>query len=326
MIQRGEDINIGVGMENPSARGTKVTPQMWIPGRTPTGIKLNVNKATIKETRANKIASEGTEPVMKTASGDLEANIRSKSFGYLFRSLLGKCTSAAKGGESGVYEHTFEVLPSNPEHPSLTLGLSQPAIQDYSYPLAVVSEMKINTTPEDLVVATVSMLASAEEEKSPDYVVAYDADDIYFRHQDVKIYFAADVAGLATAAVTKVKSLEADIKNNAAEDQNVSELNPGNILAGLIDVTGSFEANYNSKDNHDIFDDNTYKAMRIVLERVDLTIGSASHPKIQITLPRVSFTNLTPNRPIDDIVTDSVEFQAHYDDDEAQAIEIIITN
>ena len=41
---RGEDINIGVGMENPSNRGTIVAPQVWIPGRTPTGIVPIIEK------------------------------------------------------------------------------------------------------------------------------------------------------------------------------------------------------------------------------------------------------------------------------------------
>ena len=53
--QRGEDINIGVGMENPAARGNIVNPQAWIPGRTPTGIAPVVEKVLLKETRATSI-------------------------------------------------------------------------------------------------------------------------------------------------------------------------------------------------------------------------------------------------------------------------------
>ena len=50
-LLRGEDLNLGIGMEDPTARGTLVTPQGWIPARTPTGINVEVIKALIKSAK-----------------------------------------------------------------------------------------------------------------------------------------------------------------------------------------------------------------------------------------------------------------------------------
>jgi len=324
MIQRGEDIVIGVGIEE--TRGTRVDPQIWIPGRTPTGVKLVVDKTLLKETRASKMASQGSEIVMKRAEGDLEANVRDVSIGFLLKSLLGKCTSASKQGDATAYEHKFEVLPNNPEHPSLTLALSQP-VQDYDYLLALVSEMKLNIKPDDLINAVFSFVASEEAEKgTPAYVPALTAADYIFRHQDVSIKIAANVAGLAAASPIGVKEFALDVKNNAGADQNVGEINPGNVLASTIEATGNFSLNFAAKTMHDYFDDNDTKALQIIIERLDKTVGASSHPKLVITLPNITFEGWNPDRPIDDIVKEGIDFTAHYDETAEEGIDIVLTN
>ena len=162
---RGEDINIGVGSENPATRGTIVDPQSWIPGRTPTGIKPVIEKIEMKETRASGVDTQGAEIVQKRAEGDLEFNIRCGSFGYLLKSWLGKTTPSVVE-VAAVWSHLFEVLPQNPEHPSLSLGLSQPNSQDYQYGLTLVKTLEIRTPVDDLVNATVGFLASKEQARA----------------------------------------------------------------------------------------------------------------------------------------------------------------
>ena len=145
---RGEDINIGVGAENTAARGTIVAPQVWIPGRTPTGVVPIIEKVEIKETRASGIDTQGSEIIQKRAEGDLEFNLRCGSIGYLLKSWLGKTTPSVVEA-AAVWSHLFEVLPQNPEHPSLSLGLSQPNTQDYNYGLALVKSLEIRTPVDD---------------------------------------------------------------------------------------------------------------------------------------------------------------------------------
>lgn len=248
---RGEDINIGVGMEDPAARGTIVAPQIWIPGRTPTGIKPDIKKVLIKETRASGVDTQGSEIVQKSASGPLEFNVRCGSIGYLLKSWLGKTTptivEAAK-----VWSHLFEILPQNPEHPSLSLGLSQPNVQDYEYGLSLVKTLELRTPVEDLVNATIGFIAAKEQEKAgAAFDVSFGSTDYVFRHQDVKIKFADAAAtwvltkaSLASAAALSLKEFSFSGDNGARVNQNIGELVPGNTLALLQSLTATLKADF----------------------------------------------------------------------------------
>jgi len=248
---RGEDINIGVGAENTAARGTIVAPQVWIPGRTPTGITPIIEKVEIKETRASGVDTQGSEIIQKRAEGDLEFNVRCGSVGYLFKSWLGK-TTATVVETAKVWSHLFEVLPQNPEHPSLSLGLSQPNSQDFQYGLALVKSLEIRTPVDDLVNGTVGFVASKEEEKAGGaYSVSFGSTDYLFRQQDVSIKFAdigADwattKASLDSAAVLSLKEFSFSGDNGARVNQNIGELVPGNVLALLQSLKVTLKADF----------------------------------------------------------------------------------
>lgn len=317
---------MGVGLEE--TRGTGVAPQAWIPGRTPTGVVPVVEKVPLKETRGSKIASHSAEIVQKRAEGDLEFNVRAQSIGYILASLLGSVSSQAKSApNAAVYDHTFSVLPNDPEHPSLSLALSQPNGQDYRYMLALVSALSIELTPDDLVRATASFIAKGEEEPGGGaYDPEFPSADAFFRHQDITIKMADNVAGLAGASAFKVKSMKIDIPNGARVDQNVSELNPGNVYATTFDPKVSFELDYQDEDLHDAYTGGEYFALQITMERSDITIGSNQHPKLVFTFPRCSISKWTPNRPIEDIVRESIEAMVHYSDSDAKAISVVLSN
>lgn len=327
MILRGEDVVIGVGGEG--TRGTGVMPQAFIPGRTPSGIAPVLEKTAIRETRGTKVASHASEITQKRAEGDLEFNLRVESIGYILKSLFGQVASVAKAApNTSVYDHTFSILPNDPEHPSITVGLSQGGtLPDYEYSLALVSALTLEMTPDDLIKATISMLASKETEKAGGYYTpAFASTDLYFRHQDITVKIAANVAGLGAATAMKLKNMKIEIPNGARVDQNISELNPGNVLATTFEPKGSFELDYQNEDLHDVFVGGTYKAMQISISRADSTIGSSAHPGLVITFPKISFEKWQPNRPIDDVVREAIDFVAHYDETTSKAVDAVLTN
>lgn len=98
-----------------------------------------------------------------------------------------------------------------------------------------------------------------------------------------------------------------------------------------MEITGSMKIDYDGETHHDAYVANTYQAMQITLKRTDVEIGGESpnagdNPEIRITLPKVSYTTWTPDRPIDDIVSQDIEFMAHFDDDASKAIEVVVIN
>jgi hypothetical protein len=323
-LLRGEDLNIGIGIENPSARGTLVDPQAFIPGRTPTGINVEVVKTLIKETKASGVSSQGSVVVQRKASGSLEFNLRSESIGYLLKSLLGKCTTTVVSGS--VKSHKFEVLPNNPQFPTVSLALAQAgSFQDYAYKNALVKSLEIKTPVDDLVNATVEFIASDEEEHAA-HTVAFNDTDYHFRPQDVSIKIAADKTALAAASAINVKEFSVSQNNNGKAQQHIGSVTPTDNIAGLLEIAGEMVLDYEGKTYHDLFKNGTYQALEITLERTDITYSASYHPKIVITLAKVSIEQSSPDRPIDDIVKDKLSFVAHYDADESEAINITVQN
>lgn len=319
----GENINLGLGKE--STRGTAVTPTAWLAGRTPSGINVVNDKTLIQETRGSRSASKGSVITEQRAEGDIEFNVKNVTIVHLLLSLLGSVASDTADGETEVYEHTVTVDGDNPQAPSYTFALSKPTMQDYEYALGVATSIEFTFAPDDLVYAVANLMAVSEAEHA-DYTPSFSADDHKFRHQDVSVKIANNVAGLAGASAICVNEGSLSIVNNASVKRCLSSLNPVDILANLIEITGSLTLDYSNDTYHDIYKNGDVKAMQITIENSSVDIGNAEHPRIVITLPAVTFEGLTEDRPIDSIVSETIEFNAHYDDTEAKQVSIVVTN
>jgi len=314
---KGEGIILGVGVED--TRGTWVSPQMWIPGRTPTSIKSVPEVINVAETKATGMDAQNTEIVLQKASGSFEFNVRVESFGFFLKSYLGKITTS--GVESGVYEHTFEVLTEEPQHPSLSASLSMPTVQDYKYPLTIIGSLEIRTPIEDLVNATVEIEAGAEEKAGADFFTpTFESTDYRIRHQDITIKIAADEASLDGAEAISLKSFSSSHNANVKRNQNVGELSGVEILTGLHNMELTFSSDYLDETYRDMLEDNDDKAVRVEMKRNDITIGNSSNPTIQINYPKVNLTARDQDRPLDDIVVDTCTAKV------LSAPNIVITN
>lgn len=322
----GESVNVGVGGESAAARGTGVTPSIWIPGRTPSGIRPVLEKVLVRETRGSGIMTSGSEIVQSRAEGDLEFNLRVNSLGWILQSLLGSSAPVTQGGaNAAVFDHTFSVLLNNPQHPTLTLGLGVPNFQDFEYKGATVNSLEIRTPVDDLVNATCGFIARSEATHA-DYTTSFTTGDVYFRQQDVSIKLANDTTGLAGATAIKLKELSLSIQNNARPDMNIGSLSPNDVFAMLMEIGGSFKIDFQNQTYHDLFLAGTAQALQITMTRSDVTIGASANPKIVITLPKVTFEDLTPDRPLDDVVKEDIKFTAHYDVTTAKAITVVLSN
>lgn len=323
-LLRGESINVGVGVENPSARNTNVAAQGWVPGRAPSGINVEVVKTLIQETKGKGVSSQGSEIVQRKASGPLEFNLRSETIGYWLKSLLGSCVTSTVSGS--VKSHAFTLLESNPHFPTLTVILAQTNMQDYEYPGALCRSLEIRTPIDDLANATAEIIAVDEEESGDTETPSFNATDYAFRPQDVSIKIAANIAGLEAAQAIQVKDLSIAIKNNAHDRQHLGSITPTDTIAGLLEITGNIVLDYEGKTYHDLHKAGTYKALQITLTRSDIDLGLGNNPTITIQLAKVSFEASSPDRPIDDIVKDSFDFQAHYDATNDEAINVAVKN
>jgi hypothetical protein len=325
MYMRGEEINLGIGIENPATRGTAAEPQAFIPARTPSGINVEVTKVPLKETKVSGVASRGSVIVQRKATGNLEFNLRSETIGYLLKSLLGKCTTTTHLGS--VKKHLFEILLSNAQYPTVSLAMAQGGTnQDYIYNMALVKSLEIKTPVDDLVNATAEFVG-ADEAEHAGFTVAFQDTDYYFRPQDITIKTAADVAGLAAAEAQDIRELSITITNNAKESQVIGSVTPADMIANIIDIGFEITMDYAAKSLHDAYKAGAYFAAQITLERTDIDFDvSHNHPKIVITLAKCSIEQYSQDRPLDEIVKDKITATAHYDEDEEEAINIELYN
>lgn len=266
------------------------------------------------------MSSQGSSMVQKRTEGELEFNVRNGSIGYFLLSLLGSVNTATNGDG---YDHTFSILTGNPQYPTLTLALSQLGQQDYQYARVMVNSLEIRTPVDDLINATVGFVGTTETAVS-DYTTAFPDDDYFFRHYDITIKMASTVAGLGAATALKLKEFALSIVNNARVNQNISELTPGDVLALMLEISGTMKLDYQNETYHDLYNSEGYNAMSITMTRSDIDIDTGVHPEIVITLPKVSLTNNTADRPIDDIASEEIEFMAHHDDD--TPFTVVVTN
>ncbi len=319
---KGEDINIGVAGE--ATRGTYVSPTHFVPGRTPGGIRVMVDKTPIRETSGGGIGSTGSIVTQKRAEGDFEFNVRNNSIGYFLKSLFGQETPSTLVA-STVYSHLFEILQGNPQFPTISLALSQLGFQDYKYAKSLVKALEFTFPVDDLPNVKASFLAPNEEAVS-DVTVSFDSADHYFRPFDVVVKVAADVASLSGATALALKEISLNIDNNGRLNQNISELNPGDVFGLLHEITGSLKIDYTNETLHDAYVAGTYNAMSIKLTRSDINLGSGNNPSLEFVMPKVSYEKYDPDRPIDDIVMNGIDFTAHFDQTLAYGIKATLVN
>jgi hypothetical protein len=321
---RGEDILFGVGAE--TTKGTAVAPSIWIPGRSAVSAGSRVNKVPVKETRATKMPSIGSEIVQKSGGGALDFNARVISLGYILKSLLGSVSSGAVASQAGAYDHVFTLLANEPEHPTLTGALSQPgAAQDYEFVRMLVTALTLNWPIDDLLNGSFEFVAESEAAHAA-YTPSFGTADHYFRPQDTTVKLAANLAGLAGATAMKVREASLDISNSGRMLQHLGDVEGDAAIVGDLEVTGDFSVDYADATLHDVFTANTYKALSIKSERTDVTIGVSTFPSITIELPRITFESYDADRPIDDIVSEGIGFAAHYSISDSLGIRITLRN
>lgn len=318
----GEAVTFGVGPE--TVRGTAVAPSAWIPGRVPTNIKSVVDKTLIKETRGNGSMSQASEVVRSRAEGDIQFNVRTGFIGHILKSLFGSVGSVTALGAT---THTFNLVGNLAQHPSLTLGLAQPGITDYRYPLSIVSQLEVNTPIDDLVNATASFVSSREETVA-DYTPAFTGLDNFFRNHDVTIKLAATVGGLAAATPICIKESSLSIVNNTRPNNCVGSVNPVDVISLLSEVTGSFTVDYDLATYRDMYANGTYQAMQIEFTRDDLAVigTSALYHTVRFVFPKISLEDYAIDRPLDDLVTEQLSFTAHHDTVAGYMVRAILIN
>lgn len=301
----GDKYVTGVGVE--STRGTFVAAQDFIRTREPISVRTDVEKTDIAETEGSGFANKGQVTTMKRVMGDAVVNMRFRTYGYWLKSLFGAVSSVAEAGETVVYRHSFTLDVVNPQ-PTLSLSIARGAFDHKKVTGAVVSQIAETYAVDDVINASVSLMARTEATLE-DITPAFTNDDYLAPHQSVTVKIAADTDGLAGATPICVTSMDNSMNRNTREKLCMASISPQDHIAKLMNLTGSFSWDKTADTYQDFDLANSEHALEISIVNTAVAIGEASNPTIVYTFPKVSL-KAEESRPLDDIVTETVSWVA----------------
>lgn len=239
--------------------------------------------------------------VKKYAEGEFEYDLEDKAIGTILAAVAGAAPSSSAGPTDFV--HTYTLANTN-QHQSLSLLVQDPNLQKM-FRLAMVDKFTIKVEPEGLSKCTVGFRSASGQDWS---VVApvYTALGNKFIHTMFSFKLAANTGALAAASGINLNNFELTISKNIQDFQDLGTATPSDILNKQLVVEGNFELGYNDATYRDYVSNGSTRAME-----VKFTYGTNNYLTVQ--LPRVRFANWEPNKGINDIASEKIEFKGLYD-------------
>lgn len=299
----GRLIDLGIGRE--TSRGTGVAPAFWVPK-----INFSFEDKVVKARSLvglGKLAdSEEALVTTKYGQGDLEGEIRDKSFGLFLYGLLG--TSSPSGPVDSAYTHAFSVN-NVAAGVSLTFVVKDPNNTEM-HKLCMINSLEITAALDEVVKFVASFLGKQSVGSSG--TASYTAENKFTKkHLSFKV--AANLAGLDAASAVSLKNLRLTISKNVVLDDVLGTAEPEDVLARALSIEGELTLNYEDETWKNYMKTPTDRAVEIKLTNTDATIGVSTNPSLTLRFPKVDFFDWEPSYALDEIVTQKVSFKANYD-------------
>ena len=300
--------NLGVAKE--TSRGTPVIPSYWIPYNSLSFDK----KAVVVDQEAsfgNVADTMSAHIVKKYGEGSFEADLEDKIIGLILTNVLGAAPSSSAGPTNYTHTYTFQ----NTNQPtSLSLFVQDPNGQTI-FPLSMIDKFEIKVEPEGIVKYSVDFRSKAGQDWTTQ-TASYTSLGNKFLHQHLAFKLADTIGNLAAASALNLRSLSFTVSKNLKDFDDMGTVTPGDILNQNVMVEGSIELGYSDRVYRNYMLNGTYRAM-------DMTFTYGANNSLQFQLPRVSFRSWEPNKGLDDIATEKIDFKGHYDS--TNALQIIST-
>ncbi len=289
-----------LGVAKEATRGLPLNPTYWIPYNSIT----HDDKAIVvdQESAFGNIAdSDNAFVTKKFGEGEFEADLDDKAIGLILTALMG-AAPASTGGPTN-YTHTFAFTNTN-QHQSLSLLVQDPN-SARMFPMGMLDKFEIKAEPEGLIKYTAAWRSRSGRDWTLQ-TASYTSIGNKFLQQHLVFKIAANIAGLAAASALNLRSLTLTFEKDVEDFDDLGTATPSDILNKDFKVTGTMEIG---------FSDNTYRNYMLNGDAkaigVDFVYGANNQLNIQ--LPKVSFRNWEPNKGLNDIAIEKIEFKGHYD-------------
>lgn len=313
----GRQIEFGVATE--ASRGSAETAaDKWIRKVTANVVERAMH-AMDDTTRGRLEDGEGRRKVQSYIEGSLEGILHIDVLGYFLANIYGVVVTSTVSGS--VKSHLFS-LGQNIQHPSLTLFAKDGSVQQLVYGNAMINTFELTAAVDNYLRFTSEFIASgaADNSDSPSYDTDYD-----FISRDVTIKIADSEGGLTGATAIKAKEFSIQWDQGLIRDHVVGQYTPDDIYNAKLTITGSFMKNFEDETFKDLYLGNASKYMSITIQG-EADIGSANNPTITIVLNKVQFMDWNRDGGANDLVTETVGFQAFYNPSDSEQSTVTVKN
>ncbi len=310
----GRLVNLGLGKE--TSRGVGVVPTYQLP-KTKFSFDDKVVKARSVGSLGRLADSEEAFVTTKYGQGELDAEVRDRSFGIILLALLGTDTPSAP--VDSCYTHSFTIANNN-QHQSLSLLVEDPNTTEL-YKLAMLDLLEITAALDEIVKFNVGFMS--KQAVTSGAAMATLLAENKFTKKHLQLRLADNIAGLGAATPLSVKNLSLKVAKNVMLDDVLGTAEPEDILNQQLSVEGEIELNYEDETWKNYMKAGTNKAMEIKFVNTDATIGASTNPALVFQFPKVDFMEWEPDYSLDEIVKQKISFKASRD--VANSLDIIST-
>ncbi len=252
--------------------------------------------------------SEEAFVTTRYGQGDIEGEVRVKSFGLLLYAMLGTLDTTGPT-DTSVYTHAFTIADTN-THQSLCFTVDDKNTSEI-YQLVMLDSLELTAELDEILRYSSSFMSKKGD--ATGMVVPATESEAKFTKKHLSFKVATTIGGLAAASTHSLKSINLNISKNVALDDVLGSAEPEDILNRQLAVEGSFTLNYETETWKNYFRDGTNMAMEIQFTNTDETIGATTNPSLTIQMPKVDFFEWEPDYSLDEITSQTVSFKASRD-------------
>ena len=277
----------------------------WYIGQTSNSFEDKIEKWLDTAAMWDIASSNWTFVTKQWSEWDLWFDLWAKSIWYFLKALLWWVSSVSSWDWS--YIHTFTRTINN-QHPSMVITAEEWNAK-YLYKLAMLESFKIDVQLWALVACTATFKTKKWETFTESVNSSYFSEE-KFNSAGVSFRIADTKAWLATADEICIKSCSLTFTKNLKEDICLWSIDLDDLLNQNFDISWTLEFDYDDNTFKHLALSQTYKALSLWFVWSE-EISTWKYNTVSMALDRVSFSDYDRNKSNDEIVTQSVSFNAH---------------
>lgn len=310
--------NIMIGLEAVSW-GTKAAAPIGLPVMTfspnqkITYAKNNSRLGVVDTNHDSKIVRKWSEP-------SLSCIVDHEVAGYLFKAIFG--SAAVAGPTDSSYTHTFTILQTNSQAPSLTL-IYKDGNKVKMITGAIVNTATITLVQEDYIKIELTFMGKfpATTTQTMSYPTFYE----YCGGQST-VKFATNLAGLGAASVIDFETASFEITKNAVLKYKLGDTVPYIGLSQNVDMKGNFTIVHKAATYFDLIEAGTKKAIRFTITDTGRTIGAGTNPSITLDLAQVNLEDWDEPDTIDELKMETFGWTSEYSVSDTKSMTCAMVN